>query len=155
MSAARPPKMVCVRSSLSRQMASADGGRTVGEAERMANTALAAQRDQALRTLAATVQRLDALCAAGAPGTEPQVYALGTALLDIAGFIDTGPFYEAAYSLCDISDRMTERGAWSWPAVAVHARALTLILAEGCRVSEASAQLLAGLRAVSAHVAES
>ena len=144
MSAARPPKMVRVRSSLSRQMASADGGRTVGEAERMANTALAA-----------TVQRLDALCAAGAPGTEPQVYALGTALLDIAGFIDTGPFYEAAYSLCDISDRMTERGAWSWPAVAVHARALTLILAEGCRVSEASAQLLAGLRAVSAHIAES
>ena len=36
-----------------------------------------------------------------------------------------------------------------------HAALERSILAEGCRVSEASAQLLAGLRAVSAHVAES
>ena len=37
---------------------------------------------------------------------------------------------------------------WSWPEVQVHARALSLILANDCQGGEAVDQMLAGLRAV-------
>jgi len=44
--------------------------------------------------------------------------------------------------------RMAAADAWSWPEVQVHARALSLILANDCQGGEAVDQMLAGLRAV-------
>ena len=47
---------------------------------------------------------------AAAPRSEPQVYELASSLLDMAGFFDTGPLYDAGYSLCDVADRMATTG---------------------------------------------
>ena len=78
----------------------------------------------------------------------PRVYALASSIVDLAGYFDTGPLFDAAYSLCDVSDRMIHAETWHWPSVRVHAQALRLILANGCRVGRTSETLLAGLRSI-------
>ena len=147
---ANPPQIRRVQTSLQRQMAR-PGGRLVSEALSRAQKGLDAQRAQTLRILQANVQALAGLCATRPAQAGGEVYALSSAMVDMAGFLDIPPFYDAAYSLCEVADRMSAAGIWSWPSVEVHVRALTLILAEEGRPSDATDQLLAGLRAVVAH----
>lgn len=138
-----------IKTSLARQMAQ-PGGRTIADVERRANERLERHRDDVMTAVAATVTELEQVSAAAAPGSEPQVYRLASSLLDTAGFFDTGPLYEAGYSLCDVADRMQTSGAWSWPTVAVHVQAMRLILTAGCQADATSAALLTGLRSVAA-----
>ncbi len=63
-------------------------------------------------------------------------------------FFETGPLYDAAYSLCDVSDRMQAAGVWHWPSVEVHLDALALILSGDCGRTAATDNLLSGLRAI-------
>lgn len=136
------------KTNLARRM-SAPGGRTVGEALRAAEGGLEMHREAAMRTLDANLTALEAACAARRPGTERQIYEQAAALLDMAGFFDTGPLHPVVFSLCEISDRMIENGQWDWPSVEVHVRALRLILMDDCRESENSRAILDGLAAVS------
>ncbi|MGH7028167.1 chemotaxis protein CheE [Brevundimonas sp.] len=138
-----------VKTTLARQMAQ-PGGRTVAEVERRANERLERHRDDVMTTVAGTVTELELVCMAAAPGSEPDVYRLASSLLDTAGFFDTGPLYDAGYSLCEIADRMQASGAWSWPSVQVHVRAMRLILTGGCKADAATEALLTGLRSVAA-----
>lgn len=138
--------MTKVRSKLSMQM-SRPGGRTMRSAVAQADTALETHRDGAMDSVRDRLAALETICAAQAPGSQPSVYEAAAALLDLAGFFDTGPLYAAAYSLCDVSDRMSV-DAWDWQAIAVHLRAMRLILADGCRDSEMAGTMLEGLRAV-------
>ena len=138
-----------IKTTLARQMAQ-PGGRTLADVERRANERLERHRDDVMTTVAGTITELELVAAAAAAGSEPQVYKLASSLLDTAGFFDTGPLYEAGYSLCDVADRMQTSGAWSWPTVAVHVQAMRLILTGGCQADAASAALLAGLRSVAA-----
>lgn len=138
-----------IKTSLARQMAQ-PGGRTLADVERRANERLERHRDDVMTTVAGTITELERVVAAAAPGSEPQIYRLASSLLDTAGFFDTGPLYEAGYSLCDVADRMQTGGAWNWPAVAVHVQAMRLILTSGCQADATSAALLAGLRSVAA-----
>ena len=138
-----------IKTTLARQMAQ-PGGRTVADVERRANERLERHRDDVMTTVAGTITELELVVAAATAGSEPQVYRLASSLLDTAGFFDTGPLYEAGYSLCDVADRMQTSGAWSWPTVAVHVQAMRLILTGGCQADAASAALLAGLRSVAA-----
>jgi hypothetical protein len=43
---------------------------------------------------------------------------------------------------------MIQAETWHWPSIRVHAQALRLILASGCRVGRTSETLLAGLRSI-------
>ena len=138
-----------IKTTLARQMAQ-PGGRTVADVERRANERLERHREDVMITVAGTVTELELVAAAAAPGSEPQVYRLASSLLDTAGFFDTGPLYDAGYSLCDVADRMQTSGAWSWPAVAVHVQAMRLILTGGCQADATSDALLLGLRSVAA-----
>ena len=138
-----------IKTTLARQMAQ-PGGRTVADVERRANERLDRHRDDVMTAVAATIAELEQVAAAAAPGTEAQVYKLASSLLDTAGFFDTGPLYDAGYSLCDVADRMQTNGAWSWPSVAVHVQAMRLILTAGCKVDATSDALLAGLRSIAA-----
>lgn len=138
-----------IKTSLARQMAQ-PGGRTLADVERRANERLERHRDDVMVTVAGTITELELVVAAAAPESEPQVYRLASSLLDTAGFFDTGPLYEAGYSLCDVADRMQSSGAWSWPNVAVHVQAMRLILTGGCQADATSDALLAGLRSVAA-----
>lgn len=138
-----------IKTSLARQMAQ-PGGRTIADVERRANERLERHRDDVMVTVAGTVTELELVCMTKTPGSEPQVYRLASSLLDLAGFFDTGPLYDAGYSLCEVADRMTVNGAWSWPSVEVHVHAMRLILAAGCKADATSEALLLGLRSVAA-----
>ena len=138
-----------IKTTLARQMAQ-PGGRTVADVERRANERLDRHRDDVMTTIAATVAELEQVSATAAPGTEPAVYKLTSSLLDTAGFFDTGPLYDAGYSLCEIADRMAVSGAWSWPSVGVHVQAMRLILTAGCKADATSDALLMGLRSIAA-----
>ena len=138
-----------IKTSLSRQMAQ-PGGRSLAEIERRANERLDRHREDVMVTVAGTITELELIAAVAAPGSEPQVYQLASSLLDTAGFFDTGPLYDAGYSLCDVADRMQTNNAWSWPSVGVHVQAMRLILTAGCKTDATSDALLAGLRSVAA-----
>lgn len=138
-----------IKTTLARQMAQ-PGGRTLADVERRANERLERHRDDVMITIAGTITELELVVAAAAPDSEPQIYRLASSLLDTAGFFDTGPLYDAGYSLCDVADRMQASGLWSWPTVAVHVQAMRLILTGGCKADAASDALLAGLRSVAA-----
>ena len=146
----RSPHIRNVATSLQRQMAR-PGGIAVAEAVSRAEQGLEAQRDRTLLILQDKVDALNDLCARRAPETTDEVYAIASALVDMAGFLEIPPFYSAAYSLCDAAHRMVAAKAWAWPQVEVHARALTLILANDCRGGDEIDQMLAGLRAVAEH----
>lgn len=128
------------------------GGRTMAEAVRAAEAGLDSHREDGMRSLSATLARLEAVCTARDEGTEAQVYELASAFADMAGFFDTGPLYAAAFSLCETSDRMLVGGCWQWPSVDVHVRAMRLILAAGCEPTEASRVLLEGLASIVARL---
>lgn len=101
--------------------------------------------------MSAVVGRLDVLCRDRSVTDEAKVYDLATALVDVAGLLDTGAFYRTAYSLCEVADRMTIRGRWDWQSVEVHVSALRLLLSQG-PISEAVATtLLSNLAAVNDH----
>lgn len=138
-----------IKTTLARKMAQ-PGGRTIADVERRANERLERHRDDVMVSIADIVAELEGVAAAAAPGSEAQVYKLASSLLDSAGFFDTGPLYDAGYSLCDIADRMQTSGAWSWPSVGVHVQALRLILTGDCKTTPTSDALLAGLRSVAA-----
>jgi len=138
-----------IKTTLARQMAQ-PGGRTIADVERRANERLERHRDDVMTTIAGTITELELVVAAAAPDSEPQVYRLASSLLDTAGFFDTGPLYDAGYSLCDVADRMQASGAWNWPTVAVHVQAMRLILTGGCKADATTEALLLGLRSVAA-----
>lgn len=136
-----------VKSSLSRQMFE-PGGRLVRDAERLAGEALNTHRDEAMAMVAAALDELEAVCSEAAADSGPRVYGLGARVIDLAAFFETGPLHDAAWSLCEVSDRMITAGIWHWPSIQVHLQALRLILAGGCRSGRTSDTLLAGLRQI-------
>lgn len=136
-----------VKSSLAKQLFE-PGGRLVREAERLAGEALNTHRDEAMAMISATLDELETVCAEAAEGSGPQVYTLGARVIDLAAFFDTGPLHDAAWSLCEVSDRMINAGIWHWPSIQVHLQAMRLIIASGCRTGRTSDTLLAGLRSI-------
>ena len=148
----KSPRVRKIATSLQWKM-SRPGGAAAADLLARAQANMDDQRDQALEGLASDVDALRALCGARAPGSEPQVYALASALVDVAGLLNVEPFYEAAYSLCEVASRMEVAGAWTWPPVEVHVRALALILQAPATRSPATEHLLTGLKAVLAHTA--
>ncbi len=131
------------RSSLAKKMA-VPGGKAIDDALQAAETALETHREAAMHSLHATLTRLDGLCAAR---DRKQVYVEAAALLDMAGFFETGPLHTAVFSLCEISDPDGNH-AWDWPSVQVHLSAIRMILSDNCRATESSQILLEGLASV-------
>lgn len=147
-------RLVRVQSPLSRQLA-LPGGRSAAEAERLADDALQGHRAATFAELGELVGRLEALCAQPDAEGPAQAYALAASLVDLAGFFDTGPFYAAAYSLCDLADRSRTAGRWSWEAVGVHVGALRLLHTGGLQPDGPGSEgLIDGLRRVVATVLE-
>ena len=145
------PTIRKVHTSLQRQMAR-PGGRLIVEAESRANQALEGQRDHVFDLLATNIDAIDALCVSRPDDAPTQIYAFASAMVDMAGYLDVPTFFEAAFSLCEIADRMRAADAWSWPSVEVHVRVLRLTLADSGKATPGSERLLEGLRALTAHV---
>lgn len=140
-------RTIKVKTSLAGQLAQ-PGGRTLQDAERLAQAGLDRRRDTVIADIGGMIGELEQMCAGPALESQGRVYALASEIIDLAGFFDTGPLYDAAYSLCDLAEQMTTNGVWRWPPVAVHVQALRLMHASGCRMTTDSATLLRGLAAV-------
>jgi hypothetical protein len=136
-----------IKSTLAKQL-ERPGGRTIADAQRLAEAGLQSHRADIMADLGRLIGQLEDLCVAAAPEGRDRVYVLAAALVDLAGFFDTGPLYNAGYSLCELSDRMRAPAPWSWPAVEVHVKALRLIHTGGCKAGAESDILLQGLGSV-------
>lgn len=136
-----------IKTSLATQMAQ-PGGRTVAEIERRANERLNRHKADVMDAVGERIGQLEALVAAKGEGTQGAVYDVAKGLLDTAGFFDTGPLYEAGYSLCDTADLMMTGGRWHWASIEVHVHAMRLIYASGCKASPTTGALMKGLAAI-------
>ena len=143
-------KIIWGSSSLSRKMA-APGGRTVQEALDLAQKGLETHREAGVAKMASLLAQLEDATAKKNIDSQGAIYPLAADLLDLAGFFETGPFYKATFSLCDIADRMQVEGVWDWRSVAVHVGVMRLIMSEGCRSTAISEAVLQGIGAVSMH----
>lgn len=141
---------VKVVSSLSKKMAE-PGGLTVAAIERRAQERLLGHKQDAMRSVEQAVAELEKRTAGDLPDADPELYRIASSMLDLAGFFDTGPLYDAGYSLCELLDVMQGKGQWSAQAVQVHVRALRLILKDNYQLTPHSTALLEGLRAVLEH----
>ena len=81
------------------------------------------------------------------------LYALSGEVLDIAGLFGLPELGQAAFSLCELLDRLKSKKAWNWPAVQVHLHGL-LVLADPDKIPpEGRQSVVDGLRQVCQRVA--
>lgn len=140
-------KLTRTRSTLSRKMA-VPGGRTVEEALALAEQGLSSHREAGMLQISGLLSQLESASAVQASDRHTDIYELAAQILDLAGFFETGPFYQATFSLCDVSDRMQADSTWDWPSIAVHVGAMRLILSDDCQTNQTSETILSGLEAV-------
>jgi hypothetical protein len=80
-----------------------------------------------------------------------ELYRCSNEIVGIAGVFDLTELGEAAFSLCELLDRMKLADQWDWPAVEMHLAGLRLLRrAEPGQL--ANQQVLDGLRQLTARV---
>jgi hypothetical protein len=133
------------------------GGKTIAQALDDALANLDEIRAESLELLRAKLEEIQALGRKSAK--EPKaadlatLYALSGEVLDIAGLFGLPELGQAAFSLCELLDRLKSRKAWNWPAVEVHLHGL-LILADPDKTPPDGRQsVVDGLRQVCQRVA--
>ena len=109
------------------------GGKTIAQALDDAQANLDEIRSESLDLLRAKLEQIQAIGrkAQTAPDAADlaTLYALSGEVLDIAGLFGLPELGQAAFSLCELLDRLKSRKAWNWPAVQVHLHGL-LVLAD-------------------------
>lgn len=80
-----------------------------------------------------------------------ELYRFSNDIVGMAGLFDMPELGEAAFSLCELLDRLKNNGEWDWPAVEVHLSALTL-LRRATQGAEENQAVLRGLRKLTARV---
>jgi hypothetical protein len=133
------------------------GGKTIAQALDDAQANLEEIRAESLDLLRAKLEEIQTLGRKSAK--EPKaadletLYALSGEVLDIAGLFGLPELGQAAFSLCELLDRLKSRKAWNWPAVEVHLHGL-LILADPVKTPPDGRQsVVDGLRQVCQRVA--
>lgn len=146
-SAAKTARTFKVRSNLANQI-DEPGGRRISAAVSAAETALNTHRDGAVRSMSMMVEQLEALCLHPTHEGFAGLYPLAAGLAGMAGFFDTGPFYRAAYSLCELAEKLEASGRHDWPSVDVHVKTLRLLLNSGFADGAEAQAMLEGLAIV-------
>lgn len=147
-------KIIPVKHRLSAQIRRA-GGRTVEQALEAAGAALDQHRDAAFAAIEKTLAKLEAAAGPERAGTTPdRIYDLSSEILDVAGLFGAQPVCEAAWSLCELADRLRTRGEWDWAGVDVHVRALRLCMGVPREAWSDLQSVLDGLREVTERVAK-
>lgn len=124
------------------------GGRKVSEAVAAADAALDDHRALAVESLTQDVERLEALCRKPTNAAFDSLYPIAAALAGTAGFFQTGPFYRAVHSLCELTEKLGAAGRRDWSSVEVHVKALRLILTAGFDDGPEAQVVLEGLSAL-------
>jgi hypothetical protein len=113
------------------KLVQAPGGLRVGDALEKAAENLSTIKNDCLATIDAQLAELTDLSAEGgaAPtdAVKQQIYATSNDILAVSGVFELAELSQAAYSLCDLIDRLSPSGRWSKPAVDVHLSAFYLL----------------------------
>lgn len=133
------------------QMIGQPGGVTVRNALARAEENLAEMRDDCLTAVVEAVTSLERMLEAEV--TDPnawleEVYRLSSSALDAVGPFGLEDVATAAFSLCELADRLQSAGRCEKPWVEVHVRALRLLLQLPPEAVEGRRELLAGLERV-------
>jgi hypothetical protein len=121
-------EFIKVKHRLSEQVGKA-GGMTAEIANQRAQRELAAQSGDARKALGASIGRLEAMVQVKTAGID-DVYAESSTVLNIAGLYDQKLLCDAAYSLCELTDRLRNSSRDDWASIGIHANALRLIWAK-------------------------
>ncbi len=114
-----------VRNRLAQHVAE-PGGMTAGMANSRAGRELAAQHGRSYEAIGETLETLEWLCdSRDAP--MDSVYDLSTQVLDIAGLFDDKQLCRAAYSLCELADKLRTREGEDWASIKLHVNGMRLI----------------------------
>ena len=126
------------------------GGVRVGAALEKADQNLALIRDDCVASLDQLLAELLTLDSPNHPGSSEdarkETYRIANEIHGMAGVFGLPELGEAAYSLCDLVDRLATLERWHQPSVDVHLAALQLLRRPGS--AEDSANLLERLRAL-------
>ena len=129
------------------------GGKTVREALDDAQTAVEQYRPEVIDDIDARIAELERLSTEASPSAET-MYRASAGVIEHAGLFGLGHVGRAAYSLCELVDRLQQRGTWDAAAVAVHVGSMRLLrdMGENPEAESGAGELLAGLHAVVAKV---
>ena len=130
------------------------GGVRIGAALDKAEQNLEAIRDDCVASLDGLLAELVALNGGGAPAppddVRREIYRIANEIHGMAGVFGLPELGQAAYSLCELVDRLATLGRWHQPSVDVHLAALQLLRKPGS--PEETAKLLERLRALTGHI---
>jgi hypothetical protein len=113
------------------KMVKEPGGVRIGQALDQAGQNLDTIQEQCLEAMDAQIDEMERLCADGGrqppEDTKNQLYDLGNDVLAVAGAFQLAELGQAAFSLCELVDRLRSRGRWNQAAVEVHLSAFRLL----------------------------
>ncbi|MET0295164.1 MAG: hypothetical protein ABW042_09120 [Phenylobacterium sp.] len=114
-----------VRSRLADQI-DRPGGMTAKLAIERVDGELSKERPKSRQVVGETIGLMEGLCRVQTAPMD-EVYDAATAVIDVAGLFDERTLCDAAYSLCELTDRLRTQDKVDWKSVAVHVEALRLI----------------------------
>ncbi len=123
------------------------GGMTAELANERAMRELAALGGDARKAIGATITRMEEMVKAR-EATVDAVYDESSTVLDIAGMFNQRILCDAAYSLCELADRLRTIGRHDWQAIGVHVSALRLIWSKDKNVGPDMKTVVDGLWAL-------
>ena len=133
----------------------APGGLTVENALKDARMNLEAMREECVDDIDAKLalihEKYDHAELRPTPEAFDDFYRMSNDIVATAGLFGMGELGEAAFSLCEIIDRLKTLEQWDWPAVELHLSALR-VLRHAKSGDPANAKMLAGLRKLTARV---
>lgn len=128
------------------------GGVTLDEALDRAQSNLGSVKDQCLAALDEKLPQFKSFLATPAPEDRAArlkaLYDLCSDVLNVANPAGFEPIGKAAYSLCDLTDRMQARPSDEWAPVVVHVETIGLLRGALAGDEAGSQALLGGLRKV-------
>jgi hypothetical protein len=132
-------------------------GITLDEAVRQAKANIETDREKALAEIDQWLQQVHRLAASMGEGTDraarDEIYRLSNAIANLAGVFELGPLHKAAYSLCELIDRLDVLQRACPSAVAVHVEGMRALRhVDPVRQQAAAHAILAGLAKVLVHV---
>lgn len=130
-----------------------EGGMTVGIAMQRVARELAAVEAKSREAIGVTIGVLEDLCQEKSVSMD-DIYDLSTAVIDVAGLFDEKLLCQAAYSLCELTDKLRNSDRTDWTSITIHANAMRLLHAGEEKNQEKLHALVDGLWAITERVKE-
>jgi hypothetical protein len=128
------------------------GGKTIAQALDDAHDQLEEVRQESLGLLRSKLEEMQAVGRKSATQPDSQaienLYNLSSEVLDIAGLFGLPELGHAAFSLCELLDRLKSKKTWNWPAVQVHLHGLLILADPDKTPPEGRESVVEGLRQV-------